>query len=168
MKRTAADGLSRWRSQEERREVNGALDRNATWREVAAIRERHGRTGVSSANVTNYRKSQDRQWRMDAIRRESDLTATIMREYAERGGSPAEAGLLRASEILAEALGGIDASALKAMVSEEPQKIFSAVASLAKVAAMVQRERTEVRDAPAVSTAEPGDPAKAIRDIYGL
>lgn len=154
--------------------MNAALDRNATWREVAAICAKHGRSGVSSANVTNYRKSpdrrewMDRQVRMDAIRRDSDVTATIMREYAEKGGSPAEAGLLRASEILTDMLGGIDPVTLKAMVAQDPQKIFSAVASLSKVAAMVQRERTEVRDAPAVSQGEPGDPAKAIRDIYGL
>ena len=113
-KRTAADGLSRWKTEAERREVNEALDRNATWREVAEICRKHKRYGVTSTNVTNYRKSparaewRARQERLEAIRHESDLTAEIVSSYVENGGSPAEAGLLRAAEILAQALGGMD------------------------------------------------------------
>lgn len=81
--RTAADGLSRWKSEAERRAVNQILDRNGTWREVAAACEKFGRKGVTSANVTNYRKSKDRadwvahQTRLEAIRRESELTAEL-------------------------------------------------------------------------------------------
>ncbi len=173
--RTAADGIARWRTDAERREVNEALDRGATWREIADICARHGRPGVTAANVSNYRKSRDRaDWlrrceRLEAIRAESDITAAIVRHYAEQGGSPAEAGLLAAAETLTRALGGISQADIAGLLADDPREFRRALESLAKVSAFLQRERA-LRTAQPDNTPPPpaADPQAAIRLIYGL
>jgi hypothetical protein len=174
-KRTAADGLSRWKSEAERREVNAILDRNGTWREVAAVCAKHGRKGVTSANVTNYRKSPDRrawtehQQRLEAIRQESELTAQVVRHYSEHGGSPAEAGLLAAAEVLTKVISSFPETDLRGMMQEDPRKFISAVESLAKITAFIQRERAGRTDAPpAEPTETPEERARRVRDIFGL
>jgi len=174
--RTAADGISRWKSPTERREVNEALDRNATWREIASICARHGRKNVTSANVTNYRKSSDRRlWqqkteRLEAIRRESDVTAAVIRHYAQNGGSPAEAGLLAAAEVLTKALAGITPGTIEDMIAEDPKKFLTAIDSLAKMTAYVQRERTTQAKEPPPEE-KPLDPTernRRLKEIFGL
>lgn len=52
-RRTAADGISRWSGEEERREVNAALDVNATWRKIA---EKAADTGVTDAELLDFYK----------------------------------------------------------------------------------------------------------------
>lgn len=173
--RTPADALARWKSEAERREVNEALDRGATWREIAAIAARHGHKAVNAQNVTNYRRSPDRAaWqahreRLATIRQQSDLTAAVMRHYSERGGSPAEAGLLAAAETLTQALSGIAPETLQAMVAEDPRKFLTAIESLSKVAAFIQRERTATKAADALEEIlTPEDRTARLRAIFGL
>lgn len=172
--RTAADGISRWKSEAERREVNQALDRNATWREIAAICARHGRKGVTSANVTNYRKSADRkdwqahQARLEAIRQESELTAAVVRHYSEHGGSPAEAGLLAAAEVLTKVISSFPETDLRNMMQEDPRKFISAVESLAKITAFIQRERADRPATPDTPAESPEDKARRLRELFGL
>lgn len=163
--RTAADGLSRWKTEAERREVNEALDRGATWREVAGICARHGRRGVTSQNVSNYKKSGDRRrWlalreRLEVIRTESELTSAILRHYADEGGSPAEAGLLAASEILAGALSGFESQSLRDRLAIDPKAILGIVRELARIVAALGPKDPAAAppnpaQAPAVSEAE--------------
>lgn len=173
--RTAADALARWKSEVERREVNEALDRGATWREVATIAARHGHKGVNAQNVTNYRRSPDRAaWqahreRLATIRQQSDITAAVMRHYSERGGSPAEAGLLAAAETLTQALAGVAPETLQTMVAADPKKFLTAVESLSKVATFIQRERTTAKaEAVIEDILSPEDRQRRLRAIFGL
>jgi hypothetical protein len=173
-KRTAADGLSRWKTETERREVNTALDRNATWREVAAICARHGRHGVTSANVTNYRQSTDRaawrshQERLAAIRQESELTAQVVRHYSEHGGSPAEAGLLAAAEVLTKVISSFPESDLRGMIQSDPRKFITAVDSLRAITGFIQRERADRPATPEAPQVSDEERARKLRDIFGL
>lgn len=173
-RRTAADGLSRFTSEAERREVNSALDRRATWREVATICAKHGRKGITSQNVTNYRQSADRadwmrkQERLEAIRRESELTAEIVRHYAESGGSPAEAGLLAASEAITRAIvDGLGEATLAEMVAD-PAKLMRALDLLTKITGAIQRERHAPKPEEAPAAADPAEAARKLREIFGL
>lgn len=175
LRRTAADGISRWTSEAERRAVNEALDRRATWHEIAALCAKHGRKGITAQNVTNYRISAERkawlahQLRLDTIRQESELTAAVVRHYSENGGSPAEAGLLAAAETLTKALTGVPPEDLQNMVREDPRKFLSAIESLSRVAAFVQRERAAAKADPAPAPSEsPEDRTRKIREIFGL
>lgn len=173
--RTAGHAISRM-PRAVRDRVSRCIEDGGTWRDVAAICAEAGFLGVRATNVTNYRARAHKEWlaredRLESVRRESDVTAAIMREYAANGGSPAEAGLLRAAEILTEALQGMSAGDLRALVAEEPGKFFGVVQGLSKIVGMVQKER---HTAPAATPAPEGggeaakDPREAIREIYGI
>lgn len=153
--RTASDSISRM-PRAIRDAVSRALADGATWRRVARVCADGGFPGVTAQNVTNYRKGAHQEWlrreeRLEAVRRESEVTAAVMRHYAEHGGTPAEAGLLTAAEMLAGAVGDLSRAELSAMLKEKPEKVLGVMSQLARVAETVAklREGTAAAEADA-------------------
>ena len=143
--RTSSDSISRM-PRGVRDAVSRALADGATWRRVARVCADAGFPGVRAQNVTNYRKGAHQEWlrreeRLEAVRRESETTAAIMRHYAEHGGTPAEAGLLTAAEMLAGAVGDLSRAELGAMLKEKPEKVLGVMSQLARVAETVAKLR---------------------------
>lgn len=157
-KRTAADGISRM-PVAVRNQVCAALRDGASWRGVASICEAAGYAGVTPQNVTNFRRGGYREWlareeRMEVVRRESELTSEILRFYSANGGSPAEAGVLAAAEVMTQALGGMDVGTLKAMIVDDPKKFLDVAKTLKDLATYVSKERPAPVAAP--GTQAPG------------
>ena len=122
--------------------VSNALEDGADWKEVREICARAGFQGLRPQNVTNYRKGYHQHWlrkqeRLEAIRRDSDATAAIVAHYVKEGGSPAEAGLLAASEIMAQALNGLGPETMQILIADDPKALFSITRELARVAKLL-------------------------------
>jgi len=173
-KRTAADALSRL-PRSAREEISIAIEDGATWREVAAIAAKHGLAGVTAQNVSNYRHGAHKRWlaareRMDAIRRDSEATAAIVRHYAAEGGSPADAGLLAASEILSSALAGLGPESVRMLIAEDPKALFAITRELARVSSLISARKAEVEPEAGQTPPAESDEERAarIRRIFGL
>lgn len=156
--------------------VSNAILDGADWRKVAAICSQHGFPGVNAQNVTNYRKGAHQEWiakqeRLEAIQRDSETTGAVIRHYAEYGGSPAEAGLLAASEIMARALNGLGPEALQVLMADDPKALFGITRELARVAEMLRARKPDAAeekpadDKPAIT---PEQRAAAMKEIFGL
>lgn len=144
-----------------RDKVSQAIEDGADWKMVASICKQDGHPGVRPQNVTNYRKGAHQEWlrkeeRMEVIRRDSDATASVVSHYVENGGSPAEAGLLAASEIMSKALVGLGPESLQILMADDPKALFGIVRELARVAEMLNRkgEKTSATPVPATPAAE--------------
>jgi hypothetical protein len=156
--------------------VSNAILDGADWRKVAAICNQHGHPGVQAQNVTNYRKGEHQKWlareeRMEAIQRDSETTSAIVRHYAANGGSPAEAGLLAAAEVMSKALAGLGPEAMQVLIAEDPKALFGITRELARVAELLNKKgdklaTTETPDEKPAMSAE--DRAKAMKEIFGL
>ena len=175
-RRTAADGLSRL-PRAVREKISLAIEDGATWKTVAAIAAKAGLQGVQAQNVTNYRKGAHREWlarqeRMDAIRRDSESTAEIVRHYAANGGSPAEAGLLAASEILSRALAGMGPESLQILLADDPKAIFGITRELARVTQRLEALRPVVAEASQEETQAPAltpeERERKMKEIFGI
>lgn len=158
-RRTAADGLSRL-PRAVREKISLAIEDGCTWKTVAMIAEKAGLRGVTAQNVTNFRKGAHKEWlarqeRMDAIRRDSERTAALMAHYVAHGGSPAEAGLLAASEIMSQALAGMGPESLKIMMAENPKALFAVTRELTRVATLIAQKQVAAAAAPVVADAGP-------------
>lgn len=155
--------------------VSTALVDGADWRKVARICEKAGFPGVQPQNVTNYRKGAHQDWiareeRVEAIRRDSENTAAVVRHYAANGGSPAEAGLLAAAEIMSQSLHGMGPEMIKQLLADDPKALFGIVRELARVTESFKKAKDALPDAPAddkpTMTAE--ERSKALKEIFGL
>jgi len=159
-----------------RDKVSRALVDGADWRRVQLICREAGLPGVTAQNVTNYRQGAHQEWlareeRIEAARRDSEMTAALISHYTESGGSPAEAGLMAASEILASALAGMGPEAIRELVATDPKALFSVTRELSRVAELLAKRREVARSTPApveevVVSAE--ERTRMMREIFGL
>lgn len=139
--------------------VSNALVDGANWREIARICKAAGLDGVTAMNVTNYRKGYHQEWltreaRIEAIRRDSETTSAVINHYVQNGGSPAEAGLLAASEIMSQALVGLGPESMQILMADDPKALFGIVRELARVAELLNK-----KSAAATAAATPDAPA---------
>ena len=137
--------------------VSVAMEDGADWRDVAKICKSAGFDGVRPQNVTNYRKGAHQEWlqrqeRLEAIRRDSETTAAVVRHYAENGGSPAEAGLLAAAEIMAQALHGLGPESMQVLIADDPKALFGIVRELSRVAGVIAKKTEAIYNSPAAET----------------
>ena len=140
-----------------RDKVSHCIEDGGDWRDVAKICKAAGFPGVRAQNVTNYRKGAHVDWlrkeeRLEAIRRDSDATAAVVKHYVTNGGSPAEAGLLAASEIMAQALNGMGPEAMKLLIATDPKALFSVTRELARVATLLTAKQAFEALTPAEET----------------
>lgn len=159
--RNAGNAISRM-PRAVREKVSHCLEDGGDWRDVAKICKAAGYPGVRPTNVTNYKKGAHVDWqrkeeRLEAIRRDSETTSAVIQHYVSHGGSPAEAGLLAASEILAQALNGMGPESLKILMADDPKAIFGITRELARVAKLLTAKQAiaalhpEVEAAPEMS-----------------
>ena len=156
--------------------VSTALVDGADWKAVAKICQAAGFPGIRPQNVTNYRKGAHREWcqrqeRLEAIARDSETTAAVVRHYAANGGSPAEAGLLAAAEIMASALAGLGPEAMQILIADDPKALFGIVRELSRVAGVLEKKSAALSSAPAADAAPaltPEERAAAMKQIFGL
>ncbi len=158
--RNAGNAISRM-PRKVRDAVSHAIEDGADWRKVAAICNQHGHPGVRPTNVTNYRKGAHQDWirkeeRMEAIRRDSETTAAVVQHYVQNGGSPAEAGLLAASEIMAQALNGLGPETMRMLVAADPKALFSVTRELARVAKLLTVKQALDANTPKETASGPG------------
>jgi hypothetical protein len=159
-----------------REAVSAALLDGADWRAVRKICAEAGHPGVRAQNVTNYRKGAHKDWlareeRVEALRRDSEATAAVMAHYVQHGGSPAEAGLLTAAEMMNQALVNMGPETLCQLIADEPKAIFGMVRELSRVADLLSRKTHEARTRPAdeeKATLTPEERTAALKDIFGL
>lgn len=144
-----------------RDKVSHALEDGADWKLVASLCKQDGHPGVRPQNVTNYRKGVHQEWlrkeeRLEVIRRDSESTAAVVSHYVQNGGSPAEAGLLAASEIMSKALVGLGPESLQILMADDPKALFGIVRELARVAEMLNRKggKSAVTAAPEAPAAD--------------
>lgn len=152
--RTAGHAISRM-PRGVRDEVSHALADGASWKAVRDICGKAGFQGIRPQNVTNYRKGYHQEWlrreeRLEAIRRDSDSTAAIVEHYVQHGGSPAEAGLLAASDIMAQALVGLGPETIQILIAEDPKALFAITRELSRVAKLLTAKQViAATEAPA-------------------
>lgn len=145
--RDAGSAISRM-PRKVRDQVSRELEDGADWKRIAHICKAHGYPGVRPQNVTNYRKGAHRDYlareeRIESIRRDSEATAAVVSHYVENGGSPAEAGLLAASEIMSKALVGMGPEMLQELMATDPKSLFGITRELARVAEMLGKKKTQ-------------------------
>ena len=173
--RTAGAAISRM-PRKVREEVSNALEDGADWRKISALCNGHGFPGVQAQNVTNYRKGAHQDWlvaeaRIEALRRDSEATATVMRYYSQNGGSPAEAGLLAASEIMSGAIATMGPEVMAQLVADDPKALLGMMRELARVAELLKKSqdaKPQLSEGDAKPTLTPEQRAAAMKEIFGL
>ena len=173
--RTAGNAISRM-PKAVRDAVSRALQDGADWKDVRDICKAAGHPGVKAQNVTNYRKGAHQEWlrreeRMEAIRRDSEATADVVKFYVEHGGSPAEAGLITAAEMMHKALGDMDPSTMKQLIADDPKTVLGIMRELRGMADLLRMKKQDLknqdsREEAAVLT--PEQRAAAMKEIFGL
>jgi hypothetical protein len=158
--------------------VSHALEDGADWRAVAKLCEAAGYPGVRPQNVTNYRKGAHQEWlakelRLDAIRRDSELTLSVMEHYVQNGGSPAEAGLLASAEIMSGAIAQMGPEVMAQLVADDPKVLLGMMRELARVAELLDKKKAAKLAAPATPadgkpTLTPEQRMAAMKEIFGL
>lgn len=155
--------------------VSNALVDGADWRAIAKICKEAGHPGVRPQNVTNYRKGAHKDWlareaRIEAMRRDAESTAACMRYYSENGGSPAEAGLLAASEIMSGAIATMGPEVMAQLVADDPKALLGMMRELSRVADLLRKTQEaktpEARDEKPLLT--PEQRVAAMKEIFGL
>lgn len=136
--KTAANSISRL-PRKTQDAVSNILHDGGTSREVSDYLVAQGYKSVTTQNVSNYRLGAHQAWvqkqeRLEAIRADAEKTSQILSYYTENGGSPAEAGLLTAAEIMTAALGKISPSDLLSMMTDKPEKALAIIRELVGVA----------------------------------
>ena len=175
--RNAGQGISRM-PRAVRDEVSQALEDGADWKVIRDICAKAGFQGVKPQNVTNYRKGAHIEWqrkqeRLEAIRRDSDETAAVMAHYIKEGGSPAEAGLLAAAEIMANALHGMGPETMRILIAEDPKALFSITRELSRVADLLEKKSgqasgPESENKETAPSLTPEQRAAAMKEIFVL
>jgi hypothetical protein len=160
-----------------RDQVSRALEDGADWKAVRKICDGVGHPGVRPQNVTNYRKGAHQEWlrreeRMESLRRDSEATAEVVKFYVENGGSPAEAGLITAAEMMNQALADLDAGTMKQLLADDPKAVFGILRELRGLADLLLKKKTSETAHPAASAATipltPEQRAAAMKQIFGL
>lgn len=172
--RNAGNAISRM-PKSVRDQVSRALVDGADWKAVRKICDAAGFPGVRAQNVTNYRKGAHQSWlakeeRIESMRRDAETTAEVVKFYVENGGSPAEAGLLTAAEMMNKALSGLDSGTIQQLIADDPKAILGIMRELRGLAELLRVKKADDKDvppdAPAVLT--PEQRAAAMKEIFGL
>lgn len=160
-----------------RDKVSHALEDGADWKGIRRICGEAGFPGVRPQNVTNYRKGAHEDWlrkeeRVEAARRDGEETAAVMRHYVSEGGSPAEAGLLAAAEIMSKALRGLGPETLQILIADDPKALFGITRELSRVAELLNKKgqdaKTQDTREEAAPVLTPEQRAAAMKEIFGL
>jgi len=173
--RNAGNAISRM-PKAVRDQVSRALEDGADWKAVRKICDAAGQPGVRAQNVTNYRKGEHQRWlareeRLEALRRDTESTADVVRFYVENGGSPAEAGLITAAEMMNKAIAGMDPGAMQELIATDPKAVFGILRELRGLADLLRAKKQDSKtqdareDVPALT---PAQRAAAMKEIFGL
>lgn len=173
--RTAGHAISRM-PRHLREQVSHCLEDGGDWRAVTALCKAAGYPGVRAQNVTNFRKGAHREWlekqtRIEALRRDSAATAEAVRFYAEHGGSPAEAGLLAAAEMISTAISSIGPECMAQLAADDPKAILSMMRELARVADTLRKTEAKTPSTAPAGAKEamtPEERTRALKEIFGL
>jgi hypothetical protein len=173
--RTAGEGISRM-PKAVRDAVSRALVDGADWKQVRDICKAAGFPGVRAQNVTNYRKGEHQRWlareeRIEGLRRDSETTAEVVKFYVENGGSPAEAGLITAAEMMNKAIADMDPGTIKELIASDPKAVFGILRELRGLADLlrVKKQDSKTQDAREETlTLTPEQRAAAMKEIFGL
>lgn len=156
--------------------VSRALEDGADWKQVREICKAAGHAGVKPQNVTNYRKGEHQRWlareeRMEALRRDSETTAEVVKFYLENGGSPAEAGLITAAEMMNKALADLDVGTMKQLLADDPKAVFGILREMRGMAELLDKKKAAKAAQSATDeklTLTPEQRAAAMKEIFGL
>jgi hypothetical protein len=156
--------------------VSTALVDGADWKAVRKICEAAGNPGVRPQNVSNYRKGAHKEWlareeRMEALRRDSEGTADVIKFYIEHGGSPAEAGLLTAADMMQKALADMGPESMKQLLADDPKAVLGIMRELRGLAELLGKKSQEAKSQPQDAgkpTMTPEQRAAAMKEIFGL
>jgi hypothetical protein len=172
--RTAGNAISRM-PRAVRDAVSRALVDGADWKAVREICKAAGFPGVRAQNVTNYRKGEHQRWlareeRMEALRRDSETTAEVVKFYVENGGSPAEAGLITAAEMMNQAISGMPPDTIRSLIASDPKAVFGILRELRGLAELLRAKKQDHRETPPDSAPAmtPDQRAAALKHIFGL
>lgn len=172
--RNAGNAISRM-PRTVRDQVSRALEDGADWKTVRDICKAAGFPGVRPQNVTNYRKGAHQEWlkreeRMEALRRDSETTAEVVKFYVENGGSPAEAGLITAAEMMNKAIADMDPGTMKELIAADPKALFGILRELRGLAELlrVKKQDRSLTAAPVEERLTPEQRAAAMKEIFGL
>jgi hypothetical protein len=174
--RNAGNAISRM-PKAVRDQVSRALEDGADWKQVRDICKAAGHPGVKPQNVTNYRKGEHQRWlareeRMEALRRDSESTAEVVKFYVENGGSPAEAGLITAAEMMNKAIADMDPGAMKELIATDPKAVFGILRELRGLADLLRAKKQDAKETsdghrPTLQIT-PEQRAAAMKEIFGL
>ena len=156
--------------------VSRALVDGADWRAIKKLCAEHGLPGITAQNVTNYRQGAHQEWlareeRMEAIRRDSESTAEVVKFYVENGGSPAEAGLITAAEMMSRALSSMGQESWAQLIADQPKTALGITRELARMAELLDKKKAVATAAPAAVeslTLTPEQRTAALKEIFGL
>ena len=159
-----------------REAVSHALEDGADWRAVAKICTAAGHPGVRPQNVTNFRKGAHKEWlaretRIEALRRDSEATASVMKFYVENGGSPAEAGLITAAEMMNRALSDMGPETIKTLLADDPKAVLGIMRELRGLADLLRVKKQDLKTQDAreeTPVLTPEQRAAARKEIFGL
>ena len=172
--RNAGNAISRM-PKAVRDQVSRAMQDGADWKTVREICKSAGFPGVRAQNVTNYRKGEHQRWlareeRMEALRKDSEATAEVVKFYVENGGSPAEAGLITAAEMMSRALADMGQESWSQLIADHPKTALGITRELARMAELLDKKKA----APARPAEDgkqaltPEQRAAAMKEIFGL
>lgn len=175
--RNAGNAISRM-PKSVRDAVSRALLDGGDWKVVKRICADAGFPGVKAQNVTNYRKGEHQRWiareeRIEALRRDSETTAEVVKFYVENGGSPAEAGLITAAEMMNKAIADMDPGTMKELIAADPKAVFGILRELRGLADLLRVKKEDQRRSQTDATGEkitmtPEQRAAAMKEIFGL
>ncbi len=132
--------------------VNTMLRDGATSRQVIALLDGAGITGVNEQNVTNWREGGYQDWckeqsRLDEMAAKREFALEVVKQ--NQGSQIHEATLHLAASQLYEALTDFDLGNLKTLLAEKPEnyaQIVNSLAKLSKGALEMQKYKDLVRE----------------------
>jgi hypothetical protein len=109
---------------------------------------------------------------MEALRRDSESTAEVVKFYVENGGSPAEAGLITAAEMMNKAIADMDPGAMKELIATDPKAVFGILRELRGLADLLRAKKQDAKETsdghrPTLQIT-PEQRAAAMKEIFGL
>lgn len=172
--RNAGHAISRF-PRELRDRISRALVDGADWKDVRDLAKAAGFPGVRPQNVTNYRKGAHQEWlareeRIEGLRRDSEATAEVVKFYVENGGSPAEAGLITAAEMMHQALSNMGPETMSQLIADDPKAVLGIMRELRGLAELLRVKKQDAAATPASATPAmtPEQRTAAMKEIFGL